>query len=245
MGEGAIRTVVLDFDGAICPSDVTEALLIEFGDPSWWEVELEMRGRTATLRDALVRQAALLRGDPDTWLNYAVSTFALEPTFAPFVKWADDQGVTLAIASDGLGFYIEPMLMAAGIEGVAVHTNAFDPDTRILGFPSANEICVGCGTCKMNVVVGYRRQFGPTAFVGEGYSDRYGALFADATFAKRHLATLCDETGITFEPWQDYDDVRRGLEVWEPPPPGTSRGAVRCPGWTEPTPPSTRVSAST
>ena len=239
-----IRAVVVDFDGAVCPSDVTEALLVEFGDPSWWDVELEMRDRSLTLRDALVRQAALLNGDPGTWLDFAVSSFPLEPSFASFVKWADDHGMALAIASDGLGFYIEPMLAAAGIQGVAVHANAFDMRTRTVGFPSANEVCVGCGTCKMNVVLGYRARSGPTAFVGEGYSDRYGALFADATFAKHHLATLCTETGIPFEPWQDFDDVRGGLER-APGRVGRSRPhAAGCPGWTEPTDPVERASAT-
>lgn len=241
-GNSSIRAVVLDFDGAICPADVTEALLIEFGDPSWWDVEQEMRRQSATLRDALVRQAALLGGGPETWLDYAVSSFALEPTFAPFVRWADDQGIALAIASDGLGFYIEPMLATAGIHGVAVHTNAFDPSTRTVGFPSANEVCIGCGTCKMNVVLGYRRRSGPTAFVGEGYSDRYGALFADATFAKRHLATLCEDIGLPFEPWGDFDDVRRGLERLAGTGMRSRSKPVRCPGWTEPIGPTRQVS---
>jgi len=240
--DGAIRAIVLDFDGAICPADVTEALFVAFGDPSWWDVELEMRRRSATLRDALVREAALLRGDPDVWLDYVISSFALEQTFPRFVRWADDHDIALAIASDGLGFYIEPMLAAEGIEGVEVHTNAFDPKTRTVSFPSANDVCIGCGTCKMNVVLKYRARFGPTAFVGEGYSDRFGALFADATFAKHHLAALCEETGIPFEPWQDYDDVRRGLEQRRCGGTQAQPEPLRCPGWTEPTSPVHQVS---
>jgi 2-hydroxy-3-keto-5-methylthiopentenyl-1-phosphate phosphatase len=229
----SIRAVVLDFDGAISPDDVTEALLREFGDPRWWEIELEMRSRSATLRDALVRQAALLRGSPSEWLDFAVSSFPLDPTFASFARWAADEALSLAVASDGLGFYIAPMLSAAGIEGLAVHTNAFDPSTLELSFPSAHAVCVGCGTCKMNVVLGYRGRVGPTAFVGEGYSDRFGAYFADATFAKHHLARLCEETGIAFDLWTNYDDVRAGLER------GTRSGGrneppALCPGWTEP-----------
>jgi 2-hydroxy-3-keto-5-methylthiopentenyl-1-phosphate phosphatase len=86
----------------------------------------------------------------------------------------------------------------------------------------------------MNVVLGYRRRFGSTAFVGEGYSDRYGALFADATFAKRHLAELCEETGIPFEPWKDYDDVRRGIEARTAADRRSAPATPRCPGWTEP-----------
>jgi len=238
--ENPIRAAVLDFDGAVCPADVTEALLIEFGDPSWWDVEQEMRRQSATLRDALVRQAALLRGDPDEWLDYAVSKFALEATFAPFVRWADDQGITLAIASDGLGFYIEPMLRASGIddvEDIEVRTNVWRADGGF-GFPFGHARCVGCGTCKMNAVLDRRDAGGAVAFVGEGYSDRYGALYADVTFAKGNLVRMCVEDGVAYVPWETYDDVREGLSaiangdgtapVTRPPP-----APARCPGWME------------
>ncbi len=236
MSEGPIRAVVLDFDGAICPADVTESLLREFAHPSWWDVERLMRGRALTLREALVRQGSLLRGTPEEWFEFAVSSFPLDPTFEPFTRWADDLGLTLAVASDGFGFYVEPMLRAAGLDGIAVHTNAFDPASGKFSFPNANGVCVGCGTCKMNVVLGYRERVGPTAFVGEGYSDRYGALYANVTFAKHHLANLCRDDGIAFHPWTSYDDVRAGLERLvtasggSPAPPDPAR----CPGWTDP-----------
>jgi 2-hydroxy-3-keto-5-methylthiopentenyl-1-phosphate phosphatase len=68
------------------------------------------------------------------------------------------------------------------------------------------------------------------AFVGEGSSDRFGALYADVTFAKLDLVAHCDRDGVPFVPWEDFDDVRRWLER-----DGALPGAVspaRCPGWT-------------
>jgi 2,3-diketo-5-methylthio-1-phosphopentane phosphatase len=234
----SVRAVVLDFDGAICPADVTELLLRTYGDPRWWQIEQAMRSGELSLRGALVRQAALLRGDPDEWLSYAISEHPLDPTFEPFVQWARGEGITLAVASDGLGFYIEPMLEAAGIEGIAVHSNRLDPASNgdRLSFPEANAVCVGCGTCKMQVVTRYRDRLGTTAFVGEGYSDRYGAIFADLTFAKHHLAELCQSTGIPFTPWESYADVREGLASRIQSDLATVGGRQfpdRCPGWTE------------
>jgi 2-hydroxy-3-keto-5-methylthiopentenyl-1-phosphate phosphatase len=234
----AVRAVVLDFDGAICPADVTEALLRTFGDPAWWRIEEAMRSGELSLRGALVRQAALLRGDPDEWLSYAVSEHPLDPTFEPFVRRARGEGIRLAVASDGLGFYIEPMLAAAGIDGIEVRANRFaavNGDMR-LSFPEANAVCVGCGTCKMQVVTRYRERYGKTAFVGEGYSDRYGTVFADVTFAKRHLAELCASTGIPFTPWETYGDVWNGLASRTESDLATAGGRRfpdRCPGWTE------------
>jgi hypothetical protein len=74
------------------------------------------------------------------------------------------------------------------------------------------------------------------AFVGEGYSDRFGAAFADVTFAKHHLAEICSADGIGFLPWGDFDDVRRGIEGFESGDSVLVRHVApeRCPGWSEP-----------
>src|SRR6185369_13667634 len=83
----------------------------------------------------------------------------------------------------------------------------------------------GCGTCKMRAVL---EAPGPVAFVGEGDSDRFGALYADIVFAKDALVAWCERDGVPFVPWEDFDDVRSRLEAALSLP-----GAVapeRCPG---------------
>ena len=70
------------------------------------------------------------------------------------------------------------------------------------------------------------------AFVGDGHSDRFGALYADVVFAKRYLAEYCRDEGVPFVEWETFDDVRAavesGLDVPGPVHP------ARCPGWTVP-----------
>jgi 2-hydroxy-3-keto-5-methylthiopentenyl-1-phosphate phosphatase len=70
--------------------------------------------------------------------------------------------------------------------------------------------------------------------VGEGPSDRFGARYADLTFAKvgESLLRHCEAEGIPYVPWMTFDDVRRGLE-------GATQmlgplGGEPCPGWMEP-----------
>jgi 2-hydroxy-3-keto-5-methylthiopentenyl-1-phosphate phosphatase len=156
----------------------------------------------------------------------------MDPTFAPFVVWAHDQRIDVVVASDGFGFYIEPLLAAAGVPSIPVITNEqvwVGDRPSGLRFVRGHPQCVGCGTCKMQAVL-ERRDGGAVAFVGEGSSDRYGALYADVTFAKLDLITHCERDGVPFVPWHDFDDVRRWLESAEALP-----GAIsppRCPGWT-------------
>jgi 2,3-diketo-5-methylthio-1-phosphopentane phosphatase len=228
----AVRAAVIDFDGTICEHDVSEEILRAFAPPAWWEIDLEFQRGQIGSRECLVRQGALLRGAQAELLAFALSNFAIEPTFGPFVAWGHAIGMEIAVASDGFGFYVEPMLRAAGIQGVTVLTNGFASNDGSAGleFPNAHPECVGCGTCKMLAVRNHRERFGPVAFVGEGHSDRYGALYADVVFAKKHLVDICRSDGVTYLPWQTFDDVRQGLMGLAAVP-----GPVapdRCPGWT-------------
>ncbi len=72
-----------------------------------------------------------------------------------------------------------------------------------------------------------------TAFVGDGMTDRYGALFADVVFAKGRLAELCSLAGVRYRPWTDFDDVAsvlaEGAVPPQPSPPGPD--VTACPGW--------------
>jgi 2,3-diketo-5-methylthio-1-phosphopentane phosphatase len=230
-----IRAAVIDFDGTICLHDVSEEILAEFASPEWWDIDLEFQRGEIGSRECLARQGALLAGSKEAMLDFVLERFTIEPSFGPFVDWARKAGIDVVVASDGFGFYVEPMLRAAGVEAATVYTN----DTAIedgrlprFSFPNAHPICVGCGTCKMLVVLQSRERFGPVAFVGEGHSDRYGALYSDLVFAKKHLIDICMRDAIPFQTWDSFDDVRTGLEkasdVPGPVAPET------CPGWTWP-----------
>jgi 2-hydroxy-3-keto-5-methylthiopentenyl-1-phosphate phosphatase len=226
-----VRSVLVDFDGTACLHDVAEHLLERFGYPSWSDYDdAETRGEIGS-REALAAQSGMLTAPQEQMLDFAVDHCELDPTFGPFVRWLEAKDVPITLVSDGFGFYIEPILEAAGLGHLDVVTNAFVPDSGRphLEHPNGHSECRGCGTCKMLAAVRAREHLGPVAFVGEGQSDRYGALYSDIVFAKKELVRICLEDGVPFLPWETFDDVRRVLEDTEGIP-----GPVapqRCPGW--------------
>ena len=226
-----VRAFLVDFDGTASLDDVSEVLLEEFGDPGWPIFdELVDRGEMG-LRGAARYQSAMLRGSADEMLAFALDRCRLDPTFPPFVAWAEERGLAITVVSDGFGFYIRPMLEAAGLERLAVLTNelVFDGGRPRLAHPNGHPECRGCGTCKMLVAVHARERDGPVAFIGEGQSDRYGALYSDIVFAKKDLVRICVEDGVPFLPWETFDDVRQALHETDKIP-----GPVApqpCPGW--------------
>jgi 2-hydroxy-3-keto-5-methylthiopentenyl-1-phosphate phosphatase len=229
-----VRTVVIDFDGTICPADVSEALLEAFSGPGWREIDdAFVRGDFGS-RECLLRQGALLpAGRRSEMVAHAIEHCPLDPTFGPFVDWAHARGIRVVVASDGFGFYIDPMLEAAGTRGVEVRGNRsmIDRPPPAFSFPHAHPECRTCGTCKLLVVQEARRS-GPVAFVGEGHTDRYGALYADVTFAKDALVGICLADEVPFVPWDSFDDVRSELEQRDALPGPV--GPARCPGWPRP-----------
>ena len=224
-----IGSVLVDFDGTACAHDVAEHVMDRFGDPDWATYdEMWMRGEIDT-RASIRAQVAPFVTKGEELIAYAVQHCPMDPTFAGFVTWCQSRDIPVTIVSDGLGLYVEPLLATVGITGVGVITN--DWGDGAMRYPNGHPECIWCGTCKMLAV---QRAPGPVAFVGEGYSDRFGALYADIVFAKDALVGLCRDDGVPFVPYTDFDDVRRALEAADVLPGPVA--PIRCPGWTTDSP---------
>ena len=225
-----VRSVLVDFDGTASPHDVAEHVLEEFAHEDWRALDDALdRGEVGTY-EVIRGQAAMLKARDEDLIAFATAHCAIDPTFAPFVRWLREHHVETTIVSDGFGFYIPPMLAAVGLDDVPVITNTWSTnDGARISFENGHPGCVGCGTCKMRAVLDARAR-GPVAFVGEGTSDRYGALYADVVFAKDVLVRYCEADGVRYLPWDGFDDVRRALESLDELPGPVA--PVRCPGWT-------------
>jgi 2-hydroxy-3-keto-5-methylthiopentenyl-1-phosphate phosphatase len=228
-----VGAVLVDFDGTACLHDVAEHLLNEFGRSDWADFDEAVDRGEIGLREAIKAQNAMLSVDRDTMLASVHEHCSIDPTFAPFVAWLGSYDVRVALVSDGFGFYIQPLLEAAGLQGLSVITNeqVWDHESRpaSMRFGNGHPECIGCGTCKMQAVLTYRDRFGPVAFIGDGQTDRYGALYADVTFAKLDLVAHCERDGVPYIPWETFDDVRAVLELGAEPPGPVA--PIRCPGW--------------
>lgn len=227
-----VNSVLVDFDGTACSHDVAEHILTEFADPSWAELDAAWERGEIDTREIVAAQAAMLDSPLEEMVDFALEHCPLDPTFAPFVRWLEGLEVPVALVSDGFGFYIAPLLERAGLDGVGVVTNTWSPeDPGSIRFDNGHPECVGCGTCKMNAVLAARTR-GPVAFVGEGQSDRFAALYGDVVFAKDALVAIATADGVPFLPWDDFDDVRATLEGLGSVPGPV--GGQDCPGWRVP-----------
>jgi 2-hydroxy-3-keto-5-methylthiopentenyl-1-phosphate phosphatase len=227
-----VRSLLVDFDGTACVADVASELCGRFAPPGWQRYDESTRNGELTLREAIDHQTRLLTGSREEMLGFVLDSFVIDPGFVTLTAWADQQHIAIAVVSDGFGFYIQPMLAAVGLADLPVLANSLVHRRGAwqLEHPHGRADCIGCGTCKMLAVLHYRTRVGPVAFVGEGESDKYAALYADAVFAKLRLAEICLRDGVDHSEWKTFDDVRAGLSRNEGLP-GRGAPAV-CPGCT-------------
>ena len=163
-----------------------------------------------TLREALAREAAMVRLSGPEALAFLESRARIDPSFAPFVRRAHRHGMSVSVVSSGLRQVIGPALERAGID-VPVFANdvEFDPDGWRMTFidDSAN------GHDKAGRVREAREAGARTVYVGDGISDFEAALEADVRFAKanRALERFCRERGLACTSFASFDEIERAL----------------------------------
>jgi 2,3-diketo-5-methylthio-1-phosphopentane phosphatase len=241
--------VLVDYDGTIARTDVSDALVAAFVTAEWKSRAAEYDAGLVGSRGLMEWEIGLIAADPDA-LRATAAAQPHDPTFRPFVELAHSAGIPVEVVSDGFGFFIEPALAALGVVDVPVATalTTFDGGPHI-EFPHGNPTCLVCGTCKRNRVLAHQAAGRAVVFVGDGRPDRYAAGYSDLVFAKDALVEICVDAGLPFRRWTEFAEIHEWLEgqlaaFWADPAslPGPKARPLFCgaevwgPGRTDPAP---------
>jgi 2,3-diketo-5-methylthio-1-phosphopentane phosphatase len=209
-----------DFDGTISRQDVGDAFFERFGGArSVAAVEAYREGRLSAAD--CFREECAACGEVDmAELDAFLAAQEIDPAFAGFVRFASERGFPVAVLSDGMDYYIRRMLERHGLGGVTSYSNTlrlvpagapgrvtFAPE-----FPYRDEVCDRCACCKRNHILTLSADDDIVVYIGEGYSDRCPARYADAVFAKDDLLTYCQRENISYFEYQTFADIVRRLE---------------------------------
>ncbi len=222
---GAIPLALLvDYDGTIARTDVSDAVMTAFVTADWEERAAEYDAGLTGSRQLIEWEIARIRADPAELRTLAAAQ-PHDPAFVPFVRRARAAGALVEVVSDGFGFFIAPALDRLGLADVPIVTAAttFDADGRgRVTFPNGNPDCLVCGTCKRMRVHAHQAAGRAVVFVGDGHSDRYAAGYSDVVFAKDALLELCRRNGWPSRPWTDFGEIdawlARTIEAWRADP---------------------------
>ncbi len=216
-----MRTAYLcDFDGTVSPHDIGAAFAGHFSNGEGGRVpELAewIAGRIGH-RVLTLAQCATVRVGESQALEFTRS-FTIDPAFAPFVSAARARGDEVMVVSEGFAFYVRDQLARAGLGDLpwAANDLTFLEGGRIEpSFPFADPACDSCGNCKAQHVRRYHGRGFRTVLVGDGVSDRHGALAADHVLARGSLLEWCRAEGVPHSAVTDFAEVREWAARHEP-----------------------------
>lgn len=203
---------VLDFDGTITTKDISKELAIHYNEDQFWIIHNAYKKGELGMRDWLEQSAALLPSNYDQLIATALNYATVRPGLTDFLDYAASQSRPVVIASDGFGFYIEPILESAGMldKITRIYRNDLelvDHCLPLVRYRHGHNNCKICGNCKANHVNDFVNSGFQVVFVGDGTNDIYGASVANYIAARDRLADLCSIRELNYHSWEDYFDL--------------------------------------
>lgn len=215
--------ILVDYDGTIALTDVSDTVMAEHVPGAWEEVAARYDEGLLGSRRLMEWEIELVRADGAALLETAARQ-PHDPGFVPFVRRAQAAGIPVEVVSDGFGFFIEPALRRLGLPELPVITarTTFAGGRATIDFPNGHPDCLVCGTCKRQRVLAHQAAGRAVVFIGDGESDRYAAGYADVVFAKRALVPICVTNGWPFQRWTEFSEIHawlnETLDAWRRDP---------------------------
>jgi HAD superfamily phosphoserine phosphatase-like hydrolase len=197
--------LVVDWDGTVTATDSLWIVLGRFGDPEIFaQVEGKLVKGAISYRELMEIEFATVRAPLEDVVAHLVEHARLRPGFHELAETYEP-----LVLSSGFEQLIRPLLSREGIE-LDVLANRIDPRPdgwRVLWRDETT--CDHCGDrCKRGGL-----PTGDVVYVGDGYSDRCAALAARRVFARDGLADYLRDEGVPFEPFEDFYDVAKALDL--------------------------------
>ncbi len=204
--------LVIDFDGTLCVQDAVDDFSDHFDPAGFAAAATAFDAGEIALNECLERQVAGIDRPIDEILAYMLEAIDLRDGVPELLAWCADREVEPVVLSSGFVNLMEPFLAARGIAVPVVgHLLAETPDGLRIRFRERAH-CDVCGEpCKRSDVAALAGGR-PVAYVGDGASDLCAAEIADVRFARSSLARHLDRAGCPYIPFEDFHDVRHGLE---------------------------------
>ncbi len=222
---------VVDFDGTITSGDLSSELASYFGGNIYLDIENKYRRREMSIRDWLHQIGQLLPPDLNLLLEKSLEWVVIRPGFQSFLDHARNQNSPVIVASDGFGFYIEPVLKKYGfldqINCIYRNETTVSKSGKLeVTCPHKHRVCTVCGNCKAAHVIEIKKGGKPVIYIGDGSNDRFGASWSDHICARDKLAERCREFNFDYSPWYDFYDI---IKIEKPELKDCSESSLCCP----------------
>ena len=207
--------VVLDFDGTVTKSDISDEICKQFAAPAWRDVDLAWERGELSLGDAQKKIWRLVRGSRQELVAHAKKAGVFRAGLDLLLDSVRrTNSVQIWLASGGFDFYIVPIMgdRLGRFARAYFHKANFTAKRVELDFQFEELRCDKCALCKGKVVDLALHHDAEVIFVGDGASDRCVLDRNDPrlslyTVGGSFLDKLCEERKIKHRSLRSLDEV--------------------------------------
>jgi 2-hydroxy-3-keto-5-methylthiopentenyl-1-phosphate phosphatase len=206
--------VFTDFDGTITKMDVGHQIFKNFAGPGIYPLIKDWKENKISSRELLSKECEIAEVNNINDLYGFVDKQTIDDYFIDFVNFCKVNDIEIFILSDGLHFYIDSILKRYNLDFLPFYSNRFEHDIDKNGkinihpvFPYTDSECSSCGNCKRNHLLYHKSDDEISIYIGDGYSDRCPAEYADIVFCKGELLSYCTAKKIPFNEFNNFSDI--------------------------------------
>lgn len=209
--------IFCDFDGTVTYSDNIIAAMKQYGPPGWEQVRDDILAQRIAIQEGVSQLFAQIPSSmKEDITNYIIEHAVIREGFSSFVDFTNKMNIPLYIVSGGIDFFVYPLL-ASLIPAERIYCNGSDfsgETIRILWPHACDEHCTNrCGCCKPSLLRRLSSKEDYTIAIGDSITDLQVAQAADLVIARDFLLTKCEELGLNYQPFSDFNDVTRIVEA--------------------------------
>lgn len=207
---------LIDFDGTIIYSNISEYVLEEYTDDRWKYYHELLVDKKITLEQANKAQYSLIKTPINEILKKIKQVVKVRVNFVPFIEFLVKNNFKIVIVSGGMDFIIqniiESLALPIDIEIVApVLKQKEDNSIEVTG-PKRFDNSIQ--DYKLDYVQYYKKRNYTVFYVGDSHSDYDAVLGSDFSFAVKDtsLATFCKEKKLKYKEFSDFAEIKTFLE---------------------------------
>ncbi len=200
------RILFLDFDGTITSEETLEGSMRRIIEPKLYEEKYkEMLAGKLTLSQVLHMGFETIPSDKLTEIMDYVRTVPIREGFGDLLSAMQQMNIPVVVISGGLTSYVHEKLAPYRDKLLNIHSVGLDcsgPYMKLISdYEQDGEIMQ-----KTLVMAEYDYKFAICA--GDSYTDVHMAYASDLVFARDALAALLEKSGISYEPWKDFNVIK-------------------------------------
>jgi 2-hydroxy-3-keto-5-methylthiopentenyl-1-phosphate phosphatase len=206
------KVIWLDFDDTLVRDNTMRQVMERFGRPEWHDVGARYDRGELSLEQAHSACLDLVDAEPDEIRAFVKEVARPREGIRELADWAHWNGWLVAVVSNGLDLYVDPVLDDLGLDRVVRHVGRARKEYRWrVRYYSPRGIEVQSGF-KLAYAASFRSAGDFVAYIGDGRSDIEAARLAPAVFARDTLWEALKDEHSRIYAFESFHDVIAVLE---------------------------------